>query len=140
MSVPTGLKSSLVPFAMGTDGITYKNVVCKKLWGLNLNPTLIEEETDCGPLTATGTKKFSFNAEIVMAITPLPNPSTEISANEVATWANDGTTVYVLLQYLTQYYRQGAGVISAYQESAALNGFVTATFTVSGSGLLDLTP
>lgn len=138
MSVPTTLQSSLVPFAMGTDGISYKNVVCKKLWGLSLNPTLIEDESDCGPHTAAGTKKFSFNAEILLNLTP--NTATEISANEVATWANNGTTVYVLLQYLTSYYRQGSGVISAYQESAPLNGFVTATFTVSGSGLLDLTP
>lgn len=137
MSVPTTLQSSSVPFAMGTDGISYKNVVCKKLWGLNLNPTLIEDESDCGPHTATGTKKFSFNVEFLLNTTP--NGASEISANEVATWANNGTTVYVLLQYLTQYYRQGSGVISAYSESAPLNGFITATATISGNGLLDLT-
>jgi hypothetical protein len=138
MSVPTYLQSSAVPFSIGTDGITYKQAVCKKLSGLQMTPTLIEDESDCGPATATGTKKFSFNAELLLNLTP--NGATELSLNEIATWANNGTTVYVLFQYGSSYYRQGAGVISNYQESLPLNGFVSATFTVSGTGLLDLTP
>lgn len=138
MSTPTTLQANQVPFAMGTDGISYKNVVCKKVSGFTLSPTLIEDESDCGPHTATGTKKFSFNVEFLLNLTP--NGATEISANEVATWANNGTTVYVLLQYLTSYFRQGAGVISGYSETLPLNGFVSATATISGTGLVDLTP
>lgn len=138
MSVPTYLQSSAVPFNMGTDGISYKSAVCKKLWGFQITPTLIEDESDCGPATATGTKKFSFNAEILFNLTP--NGATELSSNEVAAWANNGTTVYVLLQYGSDYYRQGSGVVSNFQESAPLNGFVSATFTVTGSGSIDLTP
>lgn len=138
MSNPTYLQSSLVPLAMGIDGITYKQGVCKKLSGVTITPTLIEDETDCGPATAAGTKKFSFNAELLLNLTP--NGATELSLNEIATWANNGIEVYVLFQYLTSYYRQGKGVISNYSESLPLNGFVSATFTVSGNGLLDLTP
>jgi hypothetical protein len=137
MSVPTILASNQVPFALSLDGgLTYKNVVCKKLWGMTIDKTLVQEETDCDTLTAVGATKFSFNFEFVLNTTP--NTATEISANEVAAAANDGTLGNVKLQ-ADGYYRQGAGYITNYQENAPQGGMVTATGTFTGSGPLDLT-
>lgn len=133
MSALTPLQSKNVPFAMGTDGITYKNVVCKKLSGLTLTPTIAEEETDCGPATGVGAVKFQFNAEVVLNTTP--SGATEISSNEVFAWANAGTLVYVLMS-ASGYIRRGSGYISNYQESLPQGGFVTATFTITGNGVV----
>lgn len=133
MSALTPIQARNVPFAMGTDGVSYKNVVCKKLSGLTLTPTIAEEETDCGPATGVGAVKFAFNAEVVLNTTP--SGATEISANEVFAWANAGTLVYVLMS-TTGYLRRGSGYISNYQESLPQGGFVTATFTVTGNGVV----
>lgn len=142
MSNPTALASKHVPAMIGTDGVTYKKIVCKKAWNLKIEPQLVEEDTDCDTLVATGSVKWSVDLEFVMNLTP--NGSTEVSANEVATWANDGTTVYILLGYpdstYTSYYRQGAGVLINVSESAPVNGLLTVTCTFKGSGTLDLTP
>lgn len=138
MSVPTFLQSVSVPFAIGTDGISYKNAVCKKTWGLSITPTLVEEETDCGVATSTGAKKFQFSLELVLNTTP--NGATELSANELANWANSGTLVYVMLTDSAGYLRSGSGYISNYTEAAPQGGVVGATMTVSGNGTLDVTP
>jgi len=127
------IQSANVPFAIGTDGITYKNVVCKRLWGLTLTPTITEEETDCGIAVGVGAVKFQFNFEFVMTTTPA---GTEISANTVFGYANNATLVYVLLQQGSNYIRRGSGYISNYQESAPLNGVITATGTITGQGTL----
>lgn len=134
MSAFTPLLARNIPFAIGIDGITYKNLVCKKLWGLTLTPTIAEEETDCGPATGVGAVKFSFNFEIVMTTTP--NGATEVSANTVFGYANNGTLVYILLQSGSDYIRRGSGYISNYQENAPQGGFVTATGTITGTGTL----
>jgi hypothetical protein len=137
MSNPTVVQSRNVPFAVSTDGNTYKNVVCKKTWGLTLAPQFTEEDSDCGTLTAVGSVRFSFDFEIVLNTTP--NGATEISANEMAGYANNGTLIYVKLVSTGVYFRQGSGYITNYTESAPINGFVTATGTVTGSGTLDIT-
>lgn len=133
MSALTPVQAKNVPFAMGIDGITYKNVVCKKLSGVTLTPTIAEEETDCGPATGVGAVKAQFNAEVVLNTTPAGG--TEISANEVFAWANAGTLVYMLMS-TTGYVRRASGYISNYQESLPQGGFVTATFTVTVNGVV----
>jgi hypothetical protein len=142
MSNPTVLQSKLVPFTISTDGSTYKSVVCKKAWGLTIEPQVTEDESDCGPHTAVGTSKWSMDVELIMNTTP--NGSTEISANTIAGYANDGTLIYMKIQYPTSgspgttIYRQGQGYISNYKETASQGGFITATATIRGDGTLDL--
>lgn len=140
MSNPTALASRDVPVMLSTDDITYKKVVCKKAWNLSIDPQIVEEDSDCGPLIAPGTVKWSVDMEFIMNLTP--NGSTEISANEVAGYANNGTTVYIKLLYPdpggTSFYRQGSGLITNYKENAPVNGLVSATCTFKGSGTLDL--
>lgn len=137
MSNPTALESRNVPFAVSTDGNTYKNLVCKRTWGVSIEPQFTQEDSDCGVLTAVGASpRWSFSFEIIMNTTP--NGATELSANEMAGYANSGTLLYVKLVSTGVYYRQGSGYITAYEESAPINGFVTATGTFTGTGTLDL--
>jgi hypothetical protein len=138
MSNPTVLQSNLVPFAVSTDGVTYKNLVCKKVWNVNLDKTIVEDESDCGVHLGTGAAKWSFDFEIILNTTP--NGSTELSATTLAGYADAGTLLYVKLQYSSTYYRQGQGYISNYKESAPQGGFITATGTFRIDGSIDLTP
>lgn len=135
MSVPTALAANLVPFALSTDGNTYKNVVCKKAWGLTLDAAVTQEDTDCATFSSVAAPRWSINFEIVLNLTP---NSDEFSANDVAGFANERTQVYVKLLYSSSYYRQGAGYISNWQESAPQGGVVTCTGTFTGTGVLDL--
>lgn len=138
MSVPTYLQSRAVPFALSIDGITYKNVVCKKLWGLGIEKTVVQDENDCGIATSVGNAtKFSPNFEIVLNTTP---DSNQFSANDIAGFANLGTLVYFKLTDGAGYYRQGSGYITSYNESAPFGGTVSATGTITGDGVLDTTP
>lgn len=140
MSNPTVLASKDIPVMIGTDGVSYKKVVCKKAWNLSIDPQITEEDSDCGTLVAPGSVKWSVDLEFIMNLTP--NGATEIGVNEMAGYANNGTTVYMNLQYPdgvgTSVYRQGQGLISAYKEAAPVNGLVTVTCTFKGSGTLDL--
>lgn len=133
MSAFTPIQALSVPFAIGTDGIAYKNLVCKKLWGLTLTPTITEENTDCGIAVGVGAVKFSFNFEIVLN-TALAG-ATEVSANTMMGYANAGTLVYILLS-TTGYVRRGSGYISNYVESAPQGGVISATGTISGNGVI----
>src|SRR5574338_316741 len=136
MSTPTALQSKGIVFNIGTDGVTYKKAVCKKSFDWSIEPQITQEDTDCGPLIAVGTVKFSFNFELVLNTTP--NSSTEVSANEIANYANNGTTVYIQTESTADsgasYYRQASGLLSNYKESAAVNGLLTATGTFIGNG------
>src|SRR5205809_106635 len=132
MSSPTPLASRLVPFAISTDGTTYNNVVCKKSWDLALNIPLVQEDTDCGKITGVGTPGFTFGVEFVFTTTP---GAGEISANTVMGYANAGTLIYVKISNGT-YIRSGSGYLSDYKESAPVNGFITATATVTGNGTI----
>lgn len=136
MSVPTTLSSRLVPFAISADNITYWNVVCKKAWDLNVDVPLTQEESDCSVHTAVGTVKWSFNFEIILNLTP--NVGTEVSADAVIGYAIAGTLIYVKVAY-SGYYRQGAGYITNWKESAPQNGLITCTGVFTGDGSLDVT-
>jgi hypothetical protein len=136
MSNPTVLQSRNVPLAFSSDGLTYKTVVCKKSFDVNIDPSLTTEESDCGVHSAPGATRWSFGFEIIMNTTP--NGSTELSANTIAGWANSGTLVYAKLISSGAYYRQGQGYITNYKESAPQSGFVTATGTFVGDNTLDI--
>lgn len=136
MSNPTVLQSRNVAMSISTDGVTYKSVVCKRVFNVSIDPQITQEDSDCGVHTTTGSTRWSFDAEVILNTTP--NGATEVSANEVAGYANAGTTVYMKLVNSGTYYRQGQGIIGSVRESGPLNGLVSTTFTFTGNGTLDL--
>ncbi len=135
MSNPTTLQSKLVPFNISTDGINYKKVVCTKSKAVNMNIGLVQDESDCGVHTGVGSNKFSFDVEGILNTTP--NTPTEVSANEMAGYANNDTFVYVDISN-GGYVRKGGGYITNYIETLTTPGFVTFKATVTGDGTLSL--
>lgn len=137
MSNPTKIASSAVPFAISSDGITYKNVVCKKVWNLSSDVEISAEETDCGRLTSVGTPGWTFDAEFVLNTTP--NGATEWGYDALFAFHNAGTLIYVKTTSGSSYYRQGQGYITSWKETANQGGMVTAQITFTGDGTLDIT-
>ena len=101
---------------------------------MSLDIPLVQEDTDCGKISGVGTPGFTFNVEFIFTTTP---GTGEVSANEVAGYANTATLVYVKISN-GAYIRSGSGYLSNYKESAPVNGFVTATATLTGSGTISL--
>lgn len=138
MSVPTYILSSAVPFAISTDGVTYKNVVCKKTWGYTGSAEITKEPTDCGVLKAPGAIDESFNFELILNITP--NGATEWGSDAIMNFFQAKTLLYVKVTVgSVTYYRQGQGYIANYTETAAQAGMIAATGTFELYGTLDTT-
>lgn len=138
MSVPSPILSSAVPVMISSDsGVTYKMVVCKKLWGYTGSATLVEEETDCDVLTAVGAIKNSFNFEFLLNTTP--NGASELGSDAIMNFFQAKTLLYFKVTSGSAFYRSAAGYISNYTESAPQGGMVTATGTFNVTGSLDTT-
>lgn len=137
MSNPTPILASAVPFAISTTSDTtgFKNVVCKKTWGLKVDNTLVQEETDCGVISSLGASKISFDFEFILNTTP--NGATEWGSDDVMNMANNKTLIYVKTTSGAAYYREIAGYISNYEETAAQGGVINAKGTFQGTGILD---
>lgn len=142
MSTPTTIQSNLVPFALSSDDITYKNVVCKKSWNFNGTTPKNVEDTDCGPLTGLGSNNFSFDFEMVLNTTP--NGSTEMSAKEVLALWNNQTFSYAKVLYPagtgSNFYIQGSGYITSFTLQNTVGNLMTFTGTFTGNGSVDITP
>lgn len=137
MSTPTTLQGKLVPMAISTDGITYKNVVCKKVTNLNVDSAVNTEDTDCGPMVSLGSVNWTFDFEGVLNLTP--DGATQMSANDILTLVNDQTQVYIKILYSPSIYRQGTGYLSNYTEKYDTNTLVSFTCKFTGQGVLDIT-
>ena len=141
MSVPTTIQSNQVPLSLSTDGITYKNVVCKRTWGFNLTSAVNTEETDCGVEKGLGAVDWTFNFEGVVNTTP--NGATEMSAAVLIGLANNQTLTYV--KALTgdgtgsNIYIQGSGYITDFSIENSVGSLIAFTFTFNGVGAVDIT-
>lgn len=142
MSVPTGIQSNLVPFALSTDDTTYKNVVCKKAWSFKGSTPTNVEETDCGPMVGLGSNNFSFDFQMVLNTTP--DGATQISAKTVLQYWNAQTPVYVKVQYPasvgTDFYLQASGFITNFELVNSVGNLMTFNGTFTGNGTVDITP
>lgn len=137
MSTPTTLQGKLVPLAISTDGITYKNVVCKKVANLNLDSAVNKEDTDCGSFSGLGAVNWTVDIEGLLNLTP--EGATEVSGGTMLGYANNQTLVYIKFLYGTDIYRQGAGYLSNYKETFETNSLVSFTATFTNNGALDIT-
>jgi hypothetical protein len=141
MSTPTTIQSNLVPFALSTDGSTYKNVVCKKSWNFNGTTATNVEETDCGPLVGLGSNNFTFDFEMVLNTTP---DSDQMSAKDVLTIWNSQTLSYAKVLYPSpgggNFFIQGSGYITSFVLQNTVGNLMTFTGTFSGNGTVDVTP
>lgn len=140
MSTPTTLQSNLIPFALSSDGVTYKNVVCKKAWNFNGTTNTTVEDTDCGPLVGVGANAWTFDFEMVLNTTPIG--ATEISAKEVLSYWNNQTLSYAKVLYPSgtgaNFYIQGSGYITSFVLQNTVGSLMTFTGTMTGNGAVDI--
>lgn len=139
MSTPTVLQGNQVPLMFSTDDITYKSVVCNRAWGLNLDSSVTNEESDCGTFPALGSVAGSFSFEGIVNTTP--NGATEISAKGLLDLANNQTLVYIKMMFPnpggTDLYVQGTGYITNFQVNKATGSLLSFQGTFTASGALD---
>lgn len=137
MSTPTYVQSNQVPLALSTDGITYKNVVCKRAWNFNGSTPVNTEETDCGVAKGLGASDWTMDFEGVLNTTP--NGASEMSLKDVlALWVNQ-TLSYIKTQSGSSMYIQGEGYITDFAIQNSVGNLVAFTFTFNGIGNPDIT-
>lgn len=142
MSTPTTVQSNLVPFALSTDDITYKNVVCKKAWNFNGTTPTNVEDSDCGSLTGLGSNNWTFDFEMVLNTTP--DGATQMSAKDVLALWNNQTFSYAKVLYPSpggaNFFIQGGGYITNFVLQNTVGNLMTFTGTFTGNGTVDITP
>ncbi len=131
MSVPTYLASKLVPMALSTDGITYRNVLCKRTANFTGTTPQNTEESDCGSSTALGENTWSFDFDGLFNNSI--NTATEYSAVEILNFWISQTLLYVKVA--------GTGVLISGTGYLTGTGFALQTgqnsafsFTFTGTG------
>lgn len=141
MSTPTNIQSNLVPLALSTDGITYKNAVCKRAWNFNGTTAVNSEETDCGIAKGLGAIDWTMDFEGVVNTTP--NGASEMSAAGLAAlWLNQTLTYIKTLTgdgTLQNLYIQGTGYITDFAVQNQVGNLISFSFTFNGVGSPDIT-
>lgn len=139
----TTIQGSAVPFAISTDaGTTYKTVVCNKAWGLTVDTTVNEDESDCGRHVGLGTVKGSFSIEGLYNTTPT---ITEISGEELLSLSVHQTSFLFKVQSPTSgspgadLSLMGSGYLTNYQITKATNSLISFSGTILVDGNLDIT-
>lgn len=141
MSVPTTIQSNTVPFKLSGDGVTYKNVVCKRSFNFQGTTSVNSEETDCGVHKGLGANDWSCDFEGVLNTTP--DGATEMAAATVIGYWLNQTLVYVKFQTGDgtgdNMYVQGQGYITNFQMNNQVPGLIAFSFTFNGDGNPDIT-
>lgn len=141
MSVPTFVQSNQVPLAISADGITYKNVVCKRAWNFNMTTAVNSEETDCGVAKGLGAVDWTMDFEGVLNTTP--NSPTEASLVDVLNYSLNQTELYIKTQTGngtgSQMYIAGRGYITDVATQNSVGNLQAFTFTFNGVGTPDFT-
>lgn len=139
MSVPTTIQSNQVPLAISTDGITYKNVVCKKSWNFSLTSAVNSEETDCGIDKGLGAVDWTMDFQGVVNKTP--TSTTEVSSATLAGYAVNQTLLYIKTTTgatANDSYIQGTGYITDFGVQNSVGSLLAFTFTFNGIGTPDV--
>jgi hypothetical protein len=136
MSVPTTQQAKLVPFTLSEDNVTFKSVVCLKVWNFNGTTPVQKEKTQCGTHTALDALESSFDFEGVANSTP--NGATEVSHNDILGYWKNQTLVYAKVQP-TGMYIQGQGYITNFRVTAQVGNLVSFTATFEMDGDPDIT-
>lgn len=136
MSVPTTIQSKQVPMALSVDGVTYKNVVCKRTTNFNGTTAVNAEESDCGIEKGLGAPDWTMDFEGIVNTTP--DSPTEISAAEIMGYWLNQTELYAKLQP-GNLYIQGRVFLTDVGVQLSTGNLIAFTFTLNGIGVPDIT-
>lgn len=138
----TTLNGNDIPLKISTDaGTTYKSVVCATTSGIEITRDISEKETKCGLLSTVGNAKWSANVEGVVNTTPA---GTEVSYEDLLGIIVNNTATLIKVESPvaagTDFYIQGTVIMTGLNLSMPSGDFVEFTCTLTGSGIIDITP
>ncbi len=128
----------LIAISTNLDTPDYKDIVCGQDIDISWSKDVTTVKTKCGTAKTAGEPSVTITGTGMANTDP---ESDEMSANDLATIMQGTTDVLVRIQDDTtpaNYYRQGQGLMTGYNESAPLDGAVTFDFTIEVSGALEL--
>lgn len=124
---------------LSVDGITYKTVVCEIGHDYNRERSNQSTETKCYggvAFVSIGAKSGTIDFTGLFETAP---SGTQVSANEINEYYEDGTYLYFRLQVVGQRYRQGRAYVSTLKESAQVPDFLQFSFTLLIDGDVNTT-
>jgi hypothetical protein len=136
------IDSEDVLMSISTNLVTpaYSEIVCLISGGLSGSREVTTQTTRCGTAKSGGSPNYTITGSL--AVNSAPGGS-EISADDLIALFDSGDSFLFKLAHATtpaDYYRQGTGFFSSYNETASEKGMVTADFTIEVEGSLDLVP
>lgn len=139
----TTLNGNDIPLKISTDaGTTYKSVVCATTSGIEITRDIVQKPTKCGDLTTVGNAKWSANVEGVVNTTP--TALTEVSYEDLLGIIVNNTATLIKVESPvaagTDFYIQGTVIMTGLNLSMPSGDFVEFTCTLTGSGVIDITP
>ena len=134
------INSNDVILSISTDleSEDFKDVVCGQDIDIDWSKDITTLKTKCGTVKAAGEPSVTITGTGVANTNP---GGSEISADEIAAIMQGSSDVLVRVQdenTPANYFRQGQGTMTAYSESAPLDGALTFDFTIEVSGALEL--
>lgn len=135
------IQATQVVMYISTNTVTpdYKAVVCSINNGLKGTREVTTTSTKCGTAKAGGSPAYTIDGSLAANTAP---SGTEMSHNELIALFESGAQFLWKLAHIStpaNYYRQGAGFFSAYNETANDKENVLADFTIEVEGGVDST-
>lgn len=132
------IDGKLVVMSISTnlDTPSYKSVVCKVDNGLAGTRNVQTVETACGTAKAGGSPNYTVTGSLAANTNP---GGTEMSADDLIALFESGDDFLFKLDDGADYYRQGQGFFSAYNETANTGDVVRADYTIEVKGSVDST-
>lgn len=136
------LNSNDIGIFISTNTVTpaLKEIVCGENIRISFAMDVKKKNTKCGVLKSTSVPDYSM--DFTGAANTTPTSGSEISAQELATIADAGDAIYVVVKHRadpTKYYRQGIGYLSKYDEDIPEGDLVSFSGTIDITGAIDLT-
>lgn len=136
------IKGSVIILSISTDTVTpdYKSVVCSINNGLKGTREVTTQSTKCGTAKTGGSPAYTIDGSLAANTSP---GATEMSHNDLIALFESGDSFLFKMEDTgtpANYYRQGQGFFSAYNETANDGENVLADFTIEVEGSVDSTP
>lgn len=134
-----GVKGKFVILSISTDIVTpaYKDVVCSIDNGITGSRNVTTTETKCGTSKAGGSPSYTVTGSLSANSAP---GATEMSADDLQALFDSGDDFLWKLAHSTtptEYYRQGQGFFSSYNETANIGDDVKADFVIEVTSAID---
>jgi hypothetical protein len=136
------IKADDVLLSISTNLVTpaYSTLVCLINGGLSGSRDVTTQSTRCGTAKAGGAPNYTISGSLAANANP---GGSEMSADDLIALFESGDSFLFKLAHAStpaNYYRQGTGFLSSYNETANDKEMVTADFTIEVEGSIDITP